>query len=71
MVNINSIVDDKKSVVCGVPQGSGLGPILYILYINNVCNTKIDGQAVTYADNTCLLFSDTTWKSAHEKQHMG
>ena len=71
LVNVNGILGEKKSVVCGVPQGSVLGPILFILYINNVCNTKLDGQVITYADDTCLLFSGATWKSVHDKATNG
>jgi len=33
--------------------------------------TKIDGQMLTYEDDTCLFFSDTTWKFAHDKSTYG
>ena len=38
-VNVNGVKSDQLNVVCDVPQGSILGPKLFILYINDICNT--------------------------------
>jgi Reverse transcriptase (RNA-dependent DNA polymerase) len=67
IVQINDTTAEEMIINCGVPQGSVLGPLLFILYINSICDLKIDGQIVTYADDTCLLFSGVTWEEVRLK----
>ncbi|VVC42722.1 Reverse transcriptase domain, partial [Cinara cedri] len=57
IVQINNTTGDEMSINCGIPQGSILGPLSFILYINSICDLKINGQIITYADDTCPLFS--------------
>ena len=56
-VNINGTDSDYMNVLCGVPQGSILGPILFILYINDMCNVSTLLKPILFADDTNLFYS--------------
>ena len=56
-VNINGTNSDYMNVLCGVPQGSILGPILFILYINDMCNVSTLLKPILFADDTNLFYS--------------
>ena len=46
-----------RNVICGVPQGSILGPKLSILYINDICNVSPVLKFILFADDTNIFCS--------------
>ncbi len=56
-VQLNNVKSNKLKVTCGVPQGSVLGPKLFILYINDICNVSKLLKCVLFADDTPLYCS--------------
>ena len=46
------------NVVCGIPQGSTLGPLLFILYINDL-PLLVNLSTILFADDTCVISSNS------------
>ena len=56
-VQYNGYTSSLKDVECGVPQGSILGPLLFLLYINDLCNVSKVFDFILFADDTNIFFS--------------
>ena len=70
-VKIRNVLSDPKNVQIGVPQGTVLGPILFNIYINSLTNININGKVISYADDTVLIFSGTSWDDTRDRVKSG
>ena len=57
-VSFNGFSSDSLKLSCGVPQGSILGPKLFLFYINDICNISDKLKFILFADDTNIFFSD-------------
>ena len=54
-VSVNGFNSDYKTVKYGVPQGSVLGPLLFLIFINDLNIAIKNSETFHFADDTCLL----------------
>ena len=63
----NNVYSGFQTITQGVPQGSVLGPLFYILYANDLVELFKDCEVALYADDTVLYTADTTFETSTEK----
>ena len=54
-VNFDNVNSDHQKISTGVPQGSILGPLLFLIYVNDLHNSSKLFQCILFADDTTLL----------------
>lgn len=70
-VKIGQHVSRDLPICYGVPQGSILGPTLFLVYLNELCSLEMGGRLIAYADDTALLFAGDTWQDTFESAQLG
>ena len=56
----NGHLSNTAPVSCGVPQGSNLGPLLFLVYINDLPNCITSASPRIFADDTNITFASST-----------
>ena len=53
----NNVQSHTLDITCGVPQGSVLGPLLFLVYVNDIANCLTHSKLISFADDTTVFFS--------------
>ena len=53
-VEYNGVASENMTITCGVPQGSVLGPLLFILYMNDIASAIQNSNGILFADDTTI-----------------
>lgn len=71
-VTLNGMSSRDCRVSFGVPQGSVLGPTLFLIYINTLCGLNLKKCDIfAFADDTALIFHGKTWGEARKNTELG
>ena len=55
--NLENCYSDPSNITCGVPQGSILGPLLFLIYVNDMPQA-VESNLFLYAEDSCLFFRE-------------
>ena len=59
LVTYNGIKSSQQLIKCGLPQGSILGPLLSLIYINDLPSVCKSAESIMFADDTDIFLSDS------------
>ena len=66
-VSMENSSSEKESVICGVPQWSILGPLLFVLLINDIDSQLKHCPILLYSDDTVIFTADKNCKVMKER----
>ena len=62
-VELDGIKSQNQTILCGIPQGSTLGPLLFLIYINDLPNSSEKLSFKIFADDTNVFASARNLKT--------
>ena len=64
--SVNGMASEELGISCGVPQGSILGPLLFLLYVNDISTNLLHSNVLLYADDTVIFAKHADEGTTHQ-----
>lgn len=59
-VKIENVLSNEKTICSGVPQGSVLGPVLFLIFFDSLLRMNLKGKCVAFADDLAITYNSKT-----------
>ena len=67
IVSYDGILSDPEPVVCGVPQGSILGPLMFLIFFNDFDESLQYSNSIMFADNTVIYYENKSFEIIQQR----